>query len=222
MGKEQSRDQKNISLPKGPSLDLELGRALVQRRSVRSYTGDPIEIGYLATLLRAGNGVVAEGTICLTTGKEMSLRFRTAPSAGGLYPIELYIGVLNVNGLEQGIYHYHANTDCLEPYLPSEAIATLLSASSLPEEMIAISRSNIVLLMIGKPLKTMRKYGNRGLKMIYQEAGAISQNIQLACIALGLGSVDCAGFYDSEVHRLMSFDGINETLIHAMIIGMPG
>jgi SagB-type dehydrogenase family enzyme len=65
----------------------------------------------------------------------------------------------------------------------------------------------------------MRKYGNRGLRFLFLEAGAMAQNIHLACEALGLGSFDCASVYDDEVHEALGIDGLHESLLHTVIIG---
>ena len=223
MGNEDIENDQIIPLPKGPALEMELGHAITQRRSIRSYTGDAVGLDYLATILRAGNGITAEATAPLATGGDVKLLYRTAPSAGGLYPIDIYIGALNVKGLDQGIYRYHSKLDSLVKYLPNpNSIHSLLQACAFSEEMLSCSRANAILLLVARPWKTMRKYGNRGLKFVYQEAGSISQNIHLAASSLGLGTVDCAGFYDNDIHKLMNIDGVTQALIHVVVLGVPG
>jgi len=223
MGEEDIEKSDTISLPKGPSLELELGQALAQRRSIRNFTGDVIGLDYLSTILRAGNGISAEATVPLMTGGEVKMNYRTSPSAGGLYPIEIYMGVINVKGLNKGIYRYHPKTDSLVKVIQNaSSVDALLNSCALPEETLPCSRANVIFLLIARPWKTMRKYGNRGLKFVYQEAGAISQNIHLAVGSLGLGSVDCAGFYDQDIHKIINIDGINQALIHAIVLGVPG
>ncbi len=219
----QEDEQEGIALPAGPSLKLELGSLLGKRRSVRMFTGDRIGLDYLSSILRAAAGVTAEADVSLMSGGGVKMHFRTAPSAGGLYPVDLYFAAVNVEGLAHGVYRYSSQQDRLFPVLlGKDAIDALIKTCAMPEEMISCSRSNVLLFLIAKPWKSMRKYGNRGLKFIFQEAGAISQNIHLAATALGLGSVDCASFYDSEVHQILGFDGINLSLIHAIVLGVPG
>jgi SagB-type dehydrogenase family enzyme len=67
----------------------------------------------------------------------------------------------------------------------------------------------------------MRKYGNRGMRYVFLEAGAMAAHIELATTALGLGCVQCGSFYDDEAHEAMDFDGVYEALAHAVIIGVP-
>lgn len=222
MSQEDVDEQQKIPLIQGPILELELGRALSQRRSVRNYTGDPLGFDYLSTLLRAANGVTAEATAPLSSGKAVKMNYRTAPSAGGLYPVDIYVGAVHVTDLKRGIYRYNPHRDCLVPFLESDAIDPLLQACAFQDELLSVKRSNVVLLMMSRPWKSMRKYGNRGLRFIYQEVGSISQNIHLASTALGLGSVDCAGFYENEVHKLFGVDGVNQAMLHTVVIGVPG
>jgi SagB-type dehydrogenase family enzyme len=92
----------------------------------------------------------------------------------------------------------------------------------MPDEQISVSRANAVFLLIGQPWKSMRKYGPRGLRLLFLEAGAISQNVHLATAALGLGSVDCASVYDDEAHEVLGLDGLHEVLLHVLILGSIG
>ena len=75
---------------------------------------------------------------------------------------------------------------------------------------------------MGAPWRSMRKYGARGMRFLFLEAGAIAQNLNLACAGLGLGSLDCASLYDDEVHEALGADGLYEALLHAVIVGQAG
>jgi len=134
------------------------------------FTGDRIGLDYLSSILRAAAGVTAEADVSLMSGGEVKMHFRTAPSAGGLYPVDLYFAAVNVEGLPFGVYRYSSKQDRLFPVLlGQDAIDALLKTCAMPEEMISCSRSNVLLFLIAKPWKSMRKYGNRGLKFIFMK-----------------------------------------------------
>jgi hypothetical protein len=65
----------------------------------------------------------------------------------------------------------------------------------------------------------MRKYGDRGLRFVFIEAGAIAENIHLPTVAFVYGSVDCASVHEDEIHDALGIDGGDEALIHAIVLG---
>jgi SagB-type dehydrogenase family enzyme len=210
-----------LRLPEGVRLKLELGEALSRRSSGRIYTGDPIELAYVASIVRSAAAVTREARV-ESNGEERILGFRTAPSGGGLYPIELYVGAMGVVGLETGIYRYQPKRDSLLRVGGEKAVERLLNCFNVQEEMITLHRANLVALLVGRPWRSMRKYGPRGLRYLLIEAGAITQNIHLATQALGFSSVDCASVVDAEVHEVLDIDGLYEALIHTIVIGYEG
>lgn len=217
---DENPDEEHITLPVGPTLDLSLGHALSSRRSVRNYTGDSIDWSYLATLLRAAGGISAEETIPLKSGGTAKICYRTVPSGGSLYPIDILVAVVNVRGLAKGIYRYSPKLDALFlEFEGKEKIDRLFQSCAMSEEALSCSRSNAIFLLMGHPWKSMRKYGARGLRFMFHEAGGISQNLHLAAKALGLGSVDCASFYENDVHSLLEIDGIQDVFLHSVILG---
>jgi SagB-type dehydrogenase family enzyme len=222
MGEEDHGTLAVTSLPDSISLDLKLERALYDRSSTRTYTGDAIDLKHLATVVRAAAGMTREVDVQCAEGGSIPLCFRTVPSAGGLYPIELHLAVLNVNGLNPGIYKYHPQSDSLLTTGGDDILASVLETFAAPEELISRSHANFIALLFARPWRTTRKYGHRGLRFIFHEAGAISQNIHLAVGGLGLGSVDCAGIYDDEVHAALNIDGLYTALVHSVVVGVPG
>lgn len=220
-GQEDTSGLNKIELPEGTPLDLELGQAIVKRRSVRKFSGDGLRLDYLATLLRSGCGISSERITELQDGNEIKFSFRTYSSAGALYPVDLYVAALKVNGLFQELYKYSPCEDALFQIKTQESCKKLLQMVALSEEQINLSQANAVLLFVIKPWKTMRKYGSRGLRFAFFETGEIAQNINLAISALGIGCVDCASFYEDEVNELLGLDGVLETFVHALIIGTP-
>lgn len=221
-GHEDISEYKLISLPEGIPLDIALGDAIIRRRSHRSYTGDACELTYLASIIRSGFGITTNATVRLVSEGTVNYQFRTVPSAGGLYPIELYIAVLNVNTLNRGIYRYQPLYDSLIQTGDAAQLEELLKAVVVPDEIISCSYANAIFLLVASPWKTMRKYGNRGLRFVFHESGAISQNIHLAVTALGLGSVDCASICENEMHDVLQLDGHFKSVLHAIIVGASG
>lgn len=222
MGDEDIDKSQQTILPEGVPLNMELGESMVKRRSIRQYTGDTISLDYLATVLHAGAGITAEMNYRFNSSdEEVKLYSRSVPSGGGLYPVEIYIAVNNVERLSPGIYKYHSKTDSIIKLFDKMTLDLLFAANSIHQDFISLSRSNAVFLLVGHPWKVMRKYGNRGMRFMFQEAGGISQHINLAVAALGLGGVECASFYDDEVHKILKLDGLYRSFIHSIVVGVP-
>jgi SagB-type dehydrogenase family enzyme len=201
---------------------LALTETLARRRSVRSYTGDGLNMSYLSAILAAAAGVTGTPSVQLQGSRRLALKFRSVASAGGLFPVDLIFVALSIKGLNRGIYQYRTNGHALELIANDSAVDRLLNCFAVPEEAISIRRSCGIVLPIGQPWRVMRKYGARGMRFVFMEAGAIAQNVALACTALGYGSVDCASVYDDEVHEVLGIDGHDVALLHAIVVGCPG
>jgi len=221
-GRELVDESKVIPLPDNIALDMPLEEAILRRRSVRKFTGDPMELDFLATLIRATAGVTARARVRLASGTERSLHFRSAPTAGGLYPAELYVAAVNVKGLEPGVYRYNAVQDQLFFELPADRVVALKQTFAIDEQIISLQRANAYLYLVSHPWKVMRKYGDRGMRFVFMDVGYMCQNLHLAAQALGVGTVDCAAVYDDEAHEILGIDGVFRALVHSVVIGMPG
>jgi len=221
VGSEDNPQAQQFTLPKSVALTIELGEAILKRRSVRHYTGDACRFDYLATIIRASCGTVSEQTLSSLTGNTTTMRYRTVPSGGALYPVDLYIAALNVNNVKRGLYRYHPKKDMLIQMGDQSVVKQLLTTFSMPSEQMNYTKASAIFMLVGAPWRSMRKYGARGLRFVLHEAGAISQNIHLTATGLGLGSVDCASVYDDEMQEILKIDGRYNTLLHTMLIGMP-
>jgi SagB-type dehydrogenase family enzyme len=221
-GRDTDRGTREIPLPTGARLRLELGEALHRRRSVRAYTGDRMTLSQVASLLRAAGGATVEVGVTAGEDSEVSLRFRSVPSGGGLYPVDLHLLALGIDGVERGFYRYDSVTDSLVQLGDGSRVDAFLGCLAVPEELIAVRQAAMVLLLVGHPWRSMRKYGDRGMRFVFHEAGAISEHAHLAAVALGLASVDCASFYDDEAHEALSYDGVYQALVHMIVVGWPG
>ena len=182
-------------------------KLLQRRRSHRNFSTESMELTELSLLLWAAQGI---------TGQAGSYYFRTAPSAGALYPVETYVVAVDVEGAEPGLYHFDVRGFQLEQ-LRSGRLEGELVAASLGQGMIRNSAAVFVWTAVLR--RTMSKYGHRGLRYIFLDAGHICQNLLLAAEALGLGACPVAAFFDRELNSLLGVDGEEETAIYMAVVG---
>lgn len=162
--------------------------ALAERRSVREYTTEPISLAELAQLLWAAQGI---------TGPE---NLRTAPSAGALYPLEVYAAAGNVEGLASGIYKYRPSTHSLVRYILGD-IRGQLTAAALHQTY--VKEAPIVLIITAIYERTTGKYGSRGIRYVDMEVGHAAENVHLQAVALGLAMVMIGAFDDLRIKQVL-------------------
>lgn len=143
-------------------------------------------------------------------------------AAGGLFPVELWIVALGVDGLDRAVYRYLPRADGVVETASSEVVNRLLATFAIPEDQINIGSASAILLYVARPWRSMRKYGPRGMRFVMHETGGIAQNVHLTATALGLASVDCAGFHDDEVHTALGLDGVMTAVLHTTLLGWQG
>lgn len=216
LGLEGRQGAREVALPESIELRMSLAEAVRRRRSIRAYTGDAVPLRYLATLLRAGCGITA-GPDEETGG----IARRSTPSGGALYPVAVHLAALQVDGLERATHVYDPRGDRLWQTGDADKVGGVLAAMAAPDEAVMAGNAGALMLLVARPWRSMRKYGDRGMRHVLLEAGAIAEQMHLAAAALGLGTVDCAGLYDDEVHEVLEIDGVYEALIHAVVVGMP-
>jgi SagB-type dehydrogenase family enzyme len=197
----------SIPLPEPDLSGMTVSQAIRDRRSVRHYAAVPLSVKKLSQLLFAAQGITARMG-------ERSLR--AAPSAGALYPIELYVVIHNVADLSPGLYHYRPSLHALEPILIEDLRAELV-ACCLGQEF--VGQAGVALVMTALYDRTTRRYGERGRRYVHMEAGHISQNIYLQATSLGLGSVVVGAFRDDELNELLRLKGTQETALYVHPVG---
>ena len=199
-----------------PGRDLalpgDLAGALATRASVRAFQLRPMTIECLGRLLFACNGVLGTRHV-----DGMTAYARSTPSAGGLYPLELYIVCQSIESLPDGIYHYDARSHELERRRLGMFHGTL-SDLTIGQEM--IREANLVIVITALFFRTMWKYGQRGYRYVWLDAGHLGQNLYLVAQALGLGPVAIGGFFDHEVNQLLMLPA-DEDSIYLICIGQP-
>lgn len=190
-------DIKIIKLPE-PEYEgkLSVEEAISQRRSVRDYQDEPLTLEDISQLLWAAQGLNKRGS-------------RVVPSAGALYPIEIYLVVKDVKDLVPGVYHYLISKHSLEKYIEYQ-IDDQLEEAALDQSY--VGEAPIKIIISGIFERTAIKYGDRAPQYVYQESGHVSQNIYLQAESLGLGTVTVGGFRQSEVDNLLGFSEGQQTL----------
>jgi SagB-type dehydrogenase family enzyme len=190
--------------------DANIWKALRSRRSRRVYLSErPLPLRLLSTLLWATQGATAR------YGETL---FRTAPSAGGLYPVETYLSTRSVDGIEPGIYHFRPMPFDLE-YIRRGDQSRLVAEAALGQTLILGAQVTFIwsaVLARGK-----WKYRERAYRYIYLDAGHIAQNLYLAAEALGLGACAVGAFYDDQMNGIVGLDGTEETVIYMASAGWP-
>lgn len=167
-----------------------LPELLRNRRSVRDFTSVPLTVDQLGQLLWAAQGI--------TTHEGL----RTAPSAGALYPLELYVVAGNVKGLPDGIYHYEAHERRLLLVEPGDN-RLALAAAAFHQAWIAAAPVIIVLGAVRS--RTIAKYGSRSERYVAIEAGHAAENLFLQAEDMGLGTCDVGAFEDEKISRILLF-----------------
>ena len=164
--------------------DMSFEQALSERRSVRDFRPLPLSLAEVSQLLWAAQDVTHAS------------RFRSAPSAGATYPLELYAAVGNVGGLQSGLYRYLVREHALVR-LGVGDIRAELAAAALGQTWVAAGALSLVISAVYH--RTTGRYGSRGERYVHMEAGHASQNVYLQAAALGLGTVAVGAFDDDQV-----------------------
>jgi SagB-type dehydrogenase family enzyme len=196
-----------VPLPEPAFPSLALGDALRARASGREFADTPLALQELASLVWAGYGVSR-------TGAELALR--TVPSGGALYPLELYVLALRVDGLEPGVYHYDPLSHVLESLSGEVAAATIEALTAYPE---LVAPAGAAIFVTALFWRTRFKYGLRGYRFALLEAGHAGQNVLLAAAALDAAAVPVGGVFDRRVEELLEVDGVDESLVYAISVG---
>ena len=206
-GQPDAPDQANflIELPEPQRTGtIPVEQALQSRRSVRTFNSQPLTCDEVSQLLWAAQGV---------TGAP----FRTAPSAGALYPLEVYVAVGNVEGLDAGVYRYHPAANSLSEVREGDVLRSL-SRAAYWQKWAGAGAIAIVFSAVYE--RTTRKYGERGIRYVHMESGHAAQNVYLQAEALGLATVVVGAFMDSWVKRVLHMKE-DEHPLSIMPVGKP-
>ncbi len=180
--------------------EISLEETLTKRRSIRSFTSAKLSWEEIGQLLWAAQGIT-----------ERSDGLRTAPSAGALYPLEMYVI------MEEGVYHYQPQDHQLQCKREND-VRGRLSQAALGQE--SVKDAPVVFVIAGVFERTTWKYGERGERYVYMEAGHAAQNLLLQATALGLGAVPVGAFHDEQVEKLLRLQQ-DQRALYVIPIGWP-
>jgi SagB-type dehydrogenase family enzyme len=199
-------DKPQIKLPDVTALsELSLHEALKNRKSVRGYSEKPIRREMLSYLLWASTGI---------SRKEEGYEFRTAPSAGALYPIETYVVVNRAEEISPGVYHYNIRSHTLE-LLREGDYAAQTARAALGQTMCI--EAPVVFIWTAVFQRMKWKYGQRAYRYVYLDAGHAAENLALAAVSLRLGSCQIGALFDEEVNQIIGVDGIEESVLYMSV-----
>jgi SagB-type dehydrogenase family enzyme len=173
-------------------------KAVHERRSVRTFRDDALTLEEIGQLCWAGQGVTGGGG------------YRASPSAGALYPLEIYLVSRNVKGLASGVYHYQPQDHRLEGIKEGNFLSPLASAAL---NQSCVKQAPAAIVIAGVYERTTRKYRDRGIRYVYIEAGAAGENICLQAVSLGLGTVIVGAFDDKQVKSVVGLKPEEEPLL---------
>jgi len=178
-------------------------KALVQRRSRRDFQDKALSSQKLSQILWAAYGVSSPSGL------------RTAPSAGALYPLEIYAVVGNVEGIEPGVYRYIPDEHKIVRLVDRD-IRNELSEAALGQSMVADAPVTLVFSAVYE--RTTSRYGERGFSYVHMEVGHSAQNVYLQAEALGLGTCAIGAYYVDDVKLLLDLPE-NEEPLYLMPLG---
>jgi len=192
-----------IELPPPLKGDLPLEEAIERRRSAREYLEGAISPAEAGTLLWAAQGVTSPQGL------------RAAPSAGGTFPLTLYLVAGIVEGLEPGVYRYVPEGHLLEAMRRGD-LRVDLAAAALGQQW--VEEAPLSLVLAADYGRTTGVYGQRGVRYVHMEVGHASQNLYLEAVSLGLGTVAVGAFDDAGVNRLLELPP-GEEVLYVMPVG---
>lgn len=190
-----------IQLPEPQKHDgLSLTEAFAQRRSMREFSANELSLEEIGQILWAAQGITNS-----TEG------YRTAPSAGALYPLEIYVAK------KDGIFQYLPNEHSLMQKYDEDVRHNLRKAAL---DQMFVEAAPCIFIITGIYARTTRKYGERGVRYVFMEVGHVAQNILLQAVALDLGGVPIGAFYDRAVNQILKLKE-NEKSLYLIPVGKP-
>lgn len=180
-----------------------------RRRSVRHYGTGPMPLEALSQLVWSTHG---------TSGHAGARELRTAPSAGACYPIDVYVVANHVAGVEPGLYRYLPEDHALLLVREGD-VGSEVASAALGQTMCA--DASVTLVWTAVLPRTTNRYGERGTRYVFLDAGHVGQNTYLAATALGYGCCGIAAFDDDAMNRVLGVDGRIETTVYCASVGPP-
>ena len=196
-----------------PARGGEFRDVLLDRRTWRKFSDEPVHLSDIATLLQLTSGVQrVEKAVGLG-----SVHLKTSPSAGARQPLETYLLAVTVEGLAPGLYHYQPDTHALEAIRKGATAKTI--ARYVPDQPWYAPASALVMLTAVFARTQWRYPFARAYRSVLLEAGHVCQTFCLVATWLGLAPFCTGRFADTVVERDMKIDGITESFVYGAGVG---
>lgn len=193
-----------INLPEPKQYgDTSVEETLAKRLSVRDYGKGKLEFETISQMLWAAQGITSPHG------------FRTAPSAGGTYPLEIYLVAAEIEGLEPGIYRYSPHHHSLTLVREGD-YRQQLTGAALDQEWVNEAQANLVITAVYE--RTTQRYGDRGIRYVHMEAGHVGQNLYLQSETLNIGMVVIGAFHDNQIAKILELPD-NEAPLYVIPVG---
>jgi SagB-type dehydrogenase family enzyme len=191
-----------------PAVDSEndVERAIMRRRSARKFTGEPLTLPEISKLLKFAYGIT-----------DYKNELRAVASGGALYPLEIYLVPLRIEGIKPGIYHYSVEQHALDLIEERDCWTQFKEAIAL--QYVDVETASALFVITAMFERTTLKYLDRGYRLILIEAGEVAQNLALMAPVLGLGACLLGSFLDDRLSGLLGIDGIDESPVLPIIVG---
>lgn len=184
---------------------------LGERRSVRALN-KPMQLADLAAVIWAGAGITA----VLQEEEGSAFALRTAPSGGGLYPIDLYVVASHVVGLDSAVYYFHPIKEEYQ-VIPHADPCAIVRGGFFHQPVAA--EAAVIFLLVASFGRSVWKYGERGYRLCLLDAGHLAENLMLKATELGCASLPFAGFHDDLLAGYLGIDGVSEAVVHSLLMG---
>lgn len=180
-----------IQLPKAQFKgNISVEEAILNRRSIREYSDKSLSLEEVSQILWAAQGITHS-----TAG------LRSAPSAGALYPLEIYLAASNVDGIKAGLYKYSPQTHTIKLISEGDKRNEIANAALRQD---AITNSAAIVIVTAVYERTSVRYRERTERYVHMEAGHVGQNIYLQAVTRDIGTVAIGAFYDDKMKETLS------------------
>jgi len=188
-----------IKLPPPQFTNASIEECMEARRSVRGYKDKALSAQQVSNILWAAQGITQERN-----------GFRTAPSAGATFPLEVFVAK------KDGLFRYIPQSHALKQEI-SKDLRKEIANAALGQGF--ISEAGMIVIITAVFERTAMRYGNRAARYVHMEAGHCAQNVHLEAVALGLGSVPVGAFRDDELSRVLKLK--DEEPLYIIPVGDP-
>jgi SagB-type dehydrogenase family enzyme len=210
-------DARIIDLPDATGLQLgemPLSEAITRRRSRREFTDAPLSLDQLSFLLGHTQGITA---VEEDSSGKAARGFRAAPSGGARYPLETFIAVQRIDGLDPGLYRYLPEGHRLLVVAEDAGIGEKIRQACYGNA--TVSGAAVVFIWAAVPCRSEWKYGCISHKMIAMEAGHVCQNLYLAAESIGAGTCAMLGYHQPALDGLIGVDGSDVFTVYLAPVG---